>query len=939
MVSPEVVAKALATIGSSPANREYFFANLRSAEWLEPLRAAGRFKAPVQALRDGRGISFVPWPESGYLARMAAEKPELVRDIILESRETDNERVHQDFVEAAIRMTPSAAAAVAKFEAAWIRKQPHLYLLYPEKVGELISYLARNGEIETALNLSRVLLMIVPPPELLDEEPDNTLSLRHRPVGKCPQWEYQQVLSTNVQDLVNAAPEQALRLLSDLLETAIRIRSQRQEDQTEDYSWIWMPDVESKRFDELTEALVSATRDAAVMMSTSAEMTELATDHLWSRKWRMFRRLAAHILRKSLTAPIGKIEELLSQPIEYEDFPGRSPEFDKLLTDRFADLGETAKAKILGFIENGPDLSNFKKRKEAEGKPATDDEVNEAADYWRLKWLHKIRTSLDASWAERYSTIVGRLGAPQDEESFGAIHGSWVGPTSPKSPEELRQMSGDEVITFLKTWHSTGEWNAPSAEGLGRSLSAMLTAEPQKLAASAALLCGLEPTYVRSAIDGFAAALKNGQSFDYSQIIDLCEWVLAQGNEEKPLLHSMEKDPDWNWTRKSIGWFLNEALKPEEKSTIPLSQRKRVWALLESLAEDPVSIEQERPYGRGVFTGATSLNVTRGVALDGMLKYAHWLNKQGAITSEERKLDSIPELKRAFDQHIGNDKSVAAREVFGREFPTLFWLDKEWATSVSASIFGELERELGDIAFTNYLLFRPAYHHLLPVLIPYYQRAIELVGQQSRKDVDEVDRHLVQHLMSLYWQAQIAIDTKDHLIKEFFAKAPAELRSYAIEFIGRSLHRAEPEKPEVLKRLTELWEWRWEDLKQHRCDGEPIAFGTWFASSQFDLDWSFNNLISALRLCHKAELDFWVVEQLAKVSQDRPAAAVEALGMMIEGDREGWAMHGWHDHPRTVLATALNSADRRAQEEAHRVIHLLGSRGWYGYRDLLRSGR
>ena len=834
MISPEVVAKALATIGTSPANREYFFTNLRSAEWLEPLRTAGRFKSPVQALRDGRGISYVPWPESGYLVRMASEKPELVRDIILESNETDNERVHQDFVEAAVRMTPSAAAAVAKFEAAWIRKQPYLYLLYPEKVGELISHLAKNGQIAAALNLARELLVIVPPPESSDDDNDNAFSLRDRPGGKCRHWEYQQVVSTNIPDLVKAAPEQTLRLLSDLLEAAIRIRSKQQEDQTEDYSWIWMPDVESKRFDEFTETLVAAIRDAAIMMSTSAEMTGLAADHLWSRKWRMFRRLAANVLRKSPSAPIEKIEELLSQPTEYEDFPGRSPEFDKLLTERLADLSDAAKNKILEFIEKGPDLTGFKKRKETEGKPATEEEVNEVADNWRLKWLHQIRTSLDPSWAAKYSSLAGRLGTPQDEESSRAT-GSWVGPTSPKSTEELRQMSEDEVITFLQTWHSTGEWNAPTAEGLGRSLSAMLAAEPQKFAIIADFFCGLEPTYVRSAIDGFAAALKNGQSFDYSLVIGLCEWVVAQGNEEKPLLHAMEKDPDWNWTRKSIGWFLNEALKAQGATAIPLSQRERVWVLLESLAEDPASIEQERPYSRGVFTGATSLNVTRGVALDGMLKYAHWLHKQGAIISEERKLDSIPELKRAFDQHIRDDKSVAAREVFGRGFPTLFWLDKGWATSVSASIFGELERELGDIAFANYLLFCPAYHHLLPVLISYYQRAIALVGRQSRKEVDEVDRHLVQHLMSLYWQAQIATDTEDHLIREFFEKAPAELRAFAIEFIGRSLHGAESVKPEVLKRLTELWEWRWPELKRHPCDGEPVPFGTWFASGQFDL--------------------------------------------------------------------------------------------------------
>ena len=938
MVSPELVAKALATIGLSPANREYFFANLRSPDWLEPLRAAGRFKAPVHPLRNNRGIAFVPWPESGYLVRVAAEKPDLVRDIILESEETDNERVHQDFVEAAIRMTPSAAAAVAKFEAIWIRKQSLLYTLYPEKVGQLISYLAKNGQVEAALSLSRELLMIVPPPEPLPADDDDVFSRQREPRGKCRQWEYEQLLSTNIPDLVKAAPERALRQLADVLQAALRVRSQRQQDETEDYSWIWRPDIASKQFDGFMEALISATRDAAVSMSTSAEMTGRAADLLWSRKWRMFRRLAAHTLRKSLTASIERVEEMLTQPVEYEDFPGHSPEFDKLLTDRFADLSDGGKSRILALIDRGPDLSGFKKSRESEGKLATGEEIAEVADNWRLKWLHKIGASLDPSWTERYSTLVARFGAPREDDSSGEIH-SWVGPTSPKSPHELRQMSGDELISFLKTWHSTGEWNASSAEGLGRSLSAMLATEPQKLAASATLLRGLDPTYVRSAIDGFATAAKNGQSFDFSPVVELCEGAVAQGNEIKPLQHTMENDPDWNWTRKSIGWFLNETLKTEGTTVMPLSQRERVWALLERLAEDPVPSEQDRPYGRGMFVGSSSLNVTRGVALDAMLQYARWLYKQGAFSSEEPKVDSIPELKRVFDRHIANDKSIVTREVLGRGFPTLFWLDKAWASSFVTAIFGENERTLGDVAFANYLLFCPPYHDLLPVLVPYYRGAIELIGKDYRKEVDEVDRHLVQHLMLLYWHGKIAIDSKDLLIKDFFSKAPAKLRAVAIEFVGRNLHGAEPVNPEVLDRLTELWEWRWSELKQHRCDGEPIPFGIWFASGQFDLDWSFDNLLSVLRLCHKAELDFWVVERLAAASPDRSATAVEALGMMIEGDQEGWAMHGWHEHPRTVLATALSSTDQRAQEEARRVIHLMGSRGWYGYRDLLRGVR
>jgi hypothetical protein len=866
---------------------------------------------------------------------MAAEKPDLVRDIIIESHETDNERVHQDFVEAAIKMTPPAAAAVAKFEAAWIRKQPWLYTLYSEKVGELISHLANNGQVHSALALARELLVIVRPPEPLPKEDDDVFSRRREPRGKCRQWEYQQVLSTNIPDLAKAAPEQTLQLLSNLLEATLRIRSQGQQDATEDYSWIWRPEIESNRFDDFAEALVSATRDTSLIMSASAEATRQATDLLWSRKWRIFRRLAAYTLGNSPTASIEKIEELLIQPVEYEDFPGRSPEFDKLLTRRFADLSDAGSAMILGFIDKGPDLSGFKRRKEEEGKPATAEEVAEFSDYWKLKWLHVIRASLDPSRTETYSKFVARFGTPS-EDSAGRIH-SFVGPTSPKSPEELRQMSGEELIEFLKTWHSTGEWNAPSAEGLGRSLSAMLATEPQKLAASAILLCGLEPTYVRSAIDGFTNALKNGQALDFSRVIELCEWAVAQGSEERPLHHSMENDPDWNWTRKSIGWFPNEALKAERTRAMPLAVRQRVWGLLESLAEDPVPAEQERSYGRGMFVGSTSLNVTRGVALDGLLQYARWLHKEGGIDSDEQKLDSIPELKQVFDNHIANDKTIVTREVLGRGFATMFWLDRDWAMSKARAVFGESDKRLGEIALANYLLFCPPYHHLVPVMVPYYREAVELIGKDHRKELDEVDRHLVQHLTLLYWHGKIAIDSQDFLIKDFFSKAPAKLRSEAIEFIGRNLHGAQDIEPEVLNRLTGLWEWRWAELKQHRCDGEPVPFGIWFASGQFDLDWSFDNLLSVLRLCHIAELDFWVVERLAAVSQDRPAAAVEALGMMIECDREGWAIHGWHDHPRTVLSTALNSADQRAQDVAQRVIHLMGARGWYGYRDLLRG--
>lgn len=934
MIKPALITRALAIVGTSPANREYFFANLHSPDWLKPLRDAGRFKHPVAAVRDKGSILFVPWPESAYLARMAGVAPELVRDIILETEETDNERVHQDFVEAAIKMPAQPAADVARFEAEWIRKQPWLYTLYPEKVGELVSHLAKQGKTEAGVHLARELLTVVPPP-ISEDDADDSFKLPPEPRGKCQQWEYQRVLSTHVPDLVRAAPDRSLRLLYDLLQTGLRIRCKGQQDATEDYSWIWRPNIASKNFDNILEALVSATRDAVVAMSISPETTATAAKFLWLGKWRTFRRLAAYVLDVSPTAPMQYIEEVVTDPLEYDDFPNHSPEFDKLLSDKFAALSDLGKIKVLSFIESGPDLTAFKKRRELEGTPAKEEEVADVADYWRLQWLHRIRADLPVGWHDKYALLVERHGEPQTHIGTG-VH-TWVGPTSPRSSEELKQMTGEQLIEFLRSWRSTGEWNGPSPEGLGRSLSSMVGVNPQTIAANATLLCGLDPTYIRSAIEGFTSAVKNRQSFDWTETIALCEWAVAQGNDIKvPDRNVMENDPDWNWARKSIARYLKEALQVQGETALPLSLRLRVWRLLEVLAGDPVATE-EGAYARGVFFGSNSLNVTRGVALDGMLEYARWLEKRSALPPREtRTIDSIPELKRALESHIAQDNSVATREVFGRNFPTLFWLDKEWAAKTVPKIFGKEEGALGEVAWGNYLLFHGAYNELLPILVDFYKDSIDRIGRGLHKEVEDIDRHLAEHLMIFYWRGTVQIDSDDRLIRAFFHNAPPALRSHAIEFIGRNLHNAAPVEHEILSRLKALWEWRIAELRQLHGDSEGIPFGIWFASGQFDLDWSFKNLLCVLRICHKAELDFWVVERLATVARERPAAAAQALGMMVEGDREGWAMHGWGDHPRNVLEAALRSGDEHAKREAERVIHLLGSRGWYGYRDLLR---
>ena len=941
MISDELVQKALSIVGSSPANHEYFFANLTSPAWIDPLRKEGRFKNPAQIRRDARGISFPTWPESNYLARMAPHVPELVRDVILEAAPTDNERVHQDYIEAALHMPVRVAADIAKMEARWVRNCKFLYTLYPEKVGDLISHLARGGAVDGAVELARALLAVITDPR--QEEPkrddEGDFQVPREPMAKFDQWHYRRVLEKNLPDLVTAAPDKTLRLLSDLLQVAIQIHSARNSTPEEDYSWIWRPQIAHEHMQDFKEALVSAVRAAALSISVTPESTTKAANMLSERRWRIFRRLAAYLLDNAAAAPIEAIGELLTKPVEYEDFPGSSPEFDQLLAKSFAIVPKVAQETILGIIDRGPNLESFKKGREAEGNPATPEEVSGISDSWRIRWLSRIKQDLSVEWQERYKALVERLGEPPLEGSRVGNH-SWVGPTSPKTVEELRELQPDQLIEFLRGWHSKGDWNSPTPEGLGRAFSSMIAREPGRLAIHANLLRGLDPTYVRSAIEGFREAVKEGKTIAWDSILTLGDWIISQPREIAGRTGGAgDSDSDWSWTRAAIARLMHQALQKDTENAFPIEHRQQVWTIISSVLDDPIpSTGHTDQYGKGMFVGSLSLNTPRGIAIDAVVDFGLWVRRRQdpSLSKEVGALSKMPEVQAALEKHLHSDKSAAVREVYGRRFPWLVALDREWATANVAAIFGEAEQGLGQIAWANYILFCNPYDDVLPIMVGQYEHAIDTIGQGFRQDVNDIDQHLAEHLMILYWRGKLPLENPSGLLERYFQKAPARLRGHAIWFVGRTLYDEKSIQPEIIERMKQLWNWR--ISRAHpKGDEELIQFGYWFASNKFDFKWSMPNLLEVLRLCHHAEPDHLVVQQLAKTAGAMPMESVQALGMLLEGDHEGWSIYGWQEHPRDILTTALRSESSEAREEAKRVINLIGSRGHHGYRDLLRN--
>ncbi len=963
MPKPEVIERALALIRKRGSNCEYFFDKLDSADWIKPLQERGMFQHPPPQKRDGEFISFPFWPESRYLARMASTSPKQVLDIILKMPQTDNVRVHVDFIDAACNMSSELAARCALSEANWIESQQYLYFNYPEKIGSLIIYLAENNQIANALILARSLLKIMP-----DQKSENGFGkvgkykLPPEPKVRFDIWEYEQVLAAILPVLVKASCFEAFILLSDLLEAFIRLSRESENNKNYlDYSSIWRPAIEDhpqNLYNTLEDMLVSAIRD------TAEQIGSIDTDHLTqlvqileSKRWKVFSRIALHLLRIYVDrVPILAANHITNRSL-FCDY-SLWHEYALLLKECFKLMQSSQQEIILSWINIGPDLGHsieLDGKKEDNKSLSLEDE--QYKKIWQRDHLALIKDDIPVAWMKLYERLVKDLGESSHPE-FTSYHESWIGPTSPKSSEELGSMTFDEVIKFLNSWSPPQGFRAPTPEGLGRVLSVTIADDPQGYALEAARFQGLDPTYVRALISGLREGIKKGYCFEWQPILTLCQLVVSQPIEiPERVINNRDADLDWEWTRKDIARLLNCGFE-ERKGEIPFVLRPICWSLLSSLTKDPdPTPEDEAIYGgSNMSPAALSINTTRGEAMHALIQYAFWIRQYNKGTYGEDCINSsgfndMPEVRDVLEYHLNprNDPSLAVRSVYGQCFPWLVVLDQAWSSENAARIFpsqtDNVSKDLYCAAWETYITFCDIYDNVFEILKEEYSNAVEhlagSIDDRSRYSI-ESDKRLANHIINLYWRGKLNLDDPQSLISRFYVNAPDSLRKYAIEYIGRSLYNEKDEiDADILKRLQVLWLKRIDNLqitnKRETHLLEPIAFGWWFVSGKFNDIWAIEQLVIAIELAGKIEPEHSVLEHLSKIAAEMPLPVVECLDkILVKDENEPRSITlSRSDETRNILEIAINSNDTGAKKVAIDLINSIGARGYLGYRDLI----
>lgn len=934
-------------VPNNPVTLNYFFDRLTNPQWLPLLKAKDFFlNPPGLTVRDKGGVGYPFWPQITYLKNMAKESKcqNIVTEICLQV-ETDNLRVRADIIDVALELPADQTVRLVQKFIDWIGT--FRSWIQPEGYGKLISHLASNGYGQEAVAVAKALLQIVPDPREPVEVPvgDRKKIIPQEPRALFDEHEYAVILKQDFLALVPTVGQEAVDLLCDLLRDAITLRNPGRVE-PQDYSTIWHPAIENHSENDghgVKSILVTAVRNASeqYIKSNNDKLEEVVTNFR-KRKFVIFQRLALYFVRifAGLSPELVK-SSLLNKKL-FNDF-NLLHEYFMLVKEQFGNLAERDQRTILKWIETGADVETYKKHCEQNKFQYTQENIDKYIKTWQIERLHPIKDSLPSDWKIRYEELVKELGKPNDFMFMSVVTaGSW-GPNSPKNKDELKKMSIDDLISYLKEWKPSKEIGGNSEEGLGRELIELVKADSLFFSKNADKFIGLRPTYVRNFLRGLWEVVNNSGQVDWDAVLKLCYWVvkLHEKKDDEEVQYNWHGDSGWGWSFNTVVELLQTGFR-EGKSEIPWKHREQAWDILEKLTHDSdPDPKNEAKDLEGSDPATLAVNTTRGDAIHAAIEYAIWCKRN--LKKENVSFDDMPEVKKVLEYHldISKDASVIIHSIYGQHLPRLTYVDEAWVKENINKIFpkGEKEHSFWSAAWASYVFFAIPYHSVYDFMQGEYLLALDFLGKiKTRKHFStDADDQLVEHLMMLYWTGKITL--ADEVLKKFYAVAPEELRYAAIDFIGRTFHRAENKpKKEVIERLQKLWENRLAAVKaSHIATSKELnGFGWWFTSEIFPDAWAMKQLIEALKLSEKLYPDREVVEKLLNFIPTKPEQVAEAVILLVDGDKEGWRVLSSKETIREIIEKIKHTSNHQAKEKARVLINKLIAKGYVDdYKDLL----
>lgn len=907
----------------------HFFNKLETPDWLPHLAQRNLLVAPPSGEDEvtGTGLPLRQWPAGRYLLRIAKTADDAGRAQVAEALKRVAPSTHPDVQLAGMEILaalPSAEAApLVDIAEAWLT--PKARFILAQSPQDLVRNLASGGQGDAALRVARALFRVFSENGRLA-----TLFSRHM---------YEHFLPETVRAIAPVCKLEAVQLLADLLDQALRVSGKVSNETPHDYSYYLSGGVTEQGVKhDVIDALVGGlTRAAKLAIEAEPSCTADVIACIKGYGWKLFIRIALHVLSFAPGSAPETAQALLADE-ELIDATWARFEYGELARSWFPSLPPKVQSDILAFVDAVPE--RFRERlnkrfEEVEKRPPTAEEQNQRD----ASFLRDIIWHWRDVVPEERRLAAEKLGDPD------AWRRKFDEPDQRKlTAPDFYSRPIEEIVAILQNWRPTAEEKRETATALAQQLREAANADPVRYSTNAETFTSLAPIYVRRLLEGLSLASNNKNGIAWAGVLNLIE-TIAHPDFQSAASGTEGDDPDWSWARKAAIDLLTSGLGRGNEG-IAAADASRVQSLILALyrgaPRKPESDDFEESYRQFPYHGAQS--TSRGAAVQLFMYFLFWLSKvdEAAIGKPPRgMIEKLPAVRQVLETELADTSADGRipRAILGRFLQWLFFFDEDWLKRHLETLFPDKSRTLSDAAWHAHLgADNGPVNALAGAMQRCYETAIDALNDSDYvRDQRHTHDRLTEYLVILY----IGDALPEALFERFWDTAPPRALQHAMWFLGVQLELPPKNLPEPFRaRAVSYWERR---LAAARASSSPDSFrdeigalGQFFFRKGISDEWLVDQIVAAAEAGFAPSDPYSVLDRLAKASPKLSDRAARALAALIKCKHtNSWTYMTQGASMRAIFVNGLAVNAPEITNLIIEAINYLASIGDTGYLDLL----
>lgn len=786
------------------ARYSYFFRNLKSLQWLKPLKEKRYFlpeknPKPLE-LPDQPGSYIIPhWGVLDYLENVAnknIEQPsneitnliiEIINSII-NYKNGKGESI-DNYLTDWIILKIICTLPVEKIENQHIvfigeaLKSKWNTTLVEGEIGKTVFPKLINGEAKA---------LIIKLIELIFEFQKIEKEITDKYISTMDAYWLSDALKKNKPGIAKLCGLEAVEIALG------KIKAITKEDNSQ-FNIIWIPTIEDHPQTILTDRyecqLVHFVRD--ILEQLEPNKIKLKVNDLLKEEHPIFKRIALHIINYHYKDLRGLFWELKGNPLDemfikhelYELFKANCISFPKRQIK-----------KVLLWIESKnyyvpDDIKNNKELKE-----------NMLA-YRKREWLSALLPTKDPDVIAIYEKLEKINSSELEHPGFDTWSESGWGTISPIEGVELLKKSNEEIAEYLRGFKGENVWKEPSQEGLAETFRKCVTENPERFANDIRPFINVQRIYQHALLWGFSEAWRAKRNFLWDSLLNFVIQIIesdAFWNEK----YTGRSDNYRNWIVSQIAGLIEEGTKDDnhafEGKLLPQAE-KILLVLVEKTESDLFEMND-------LITSV--LNSSKGKIFSAMVNYS----LRSARLAKKSQVDRwVAPIKAYFDKGLNRkyEPSLEFSVTLGKYLINLCYLDEKWVTANINKIFPKDYDVHWKAAFTGYLFYCSNIHEEIYFLLrknDHYSKAI-----QTNFSDEHITKKLVQHICIGYIAGWERLDDEASMITKLIKDKNASHFTAIINFFWM---RRDKVTNGMKEKVKPLWKTLFDILSQNEENPE-----------------------------------------------------------------------------------------------------------------------